>query len=332
MITLRGLKLALIVTLAIGSSSATPLKRSNGRKSARQIEFTTPSTLVETKTGYPEAGFRPRIPFDLPKPKAVTESAIDTTTEAFETLSTTTSSTLEDFDEIVPTTTQKPEIEDYTPADTYGAPDFSPKLSEEEFEAEVVPAPAVDFQPPSEEESQDFSAPFVIVDDADSEFIADIPAAEQTPETSESEAEVLETTVNEIPETIYGAPANEPKTDVESIEQEEVVVKAIDIDSQVEETQEGSAETTLELVGEGETTIQEPAEIYGAPESEADNELQSELAEVEQQIEILSRLTKLKNGRLVLLPSQNDYYFGRLVSSSKPSKRSQRVNGRLITL
>lgn len=367
----RGLQI-IIVALAISASLATPLKRASTKKSARQIEFTTPSSVVETKTGYPEAGFRPKIPFDLPhefQPKAVTEAATEaateastkaiteaaiteaatteaateyateSTTEAFEIFGTTTTteSTLEDFDEIVPTTTAATtEVLDHTPADTYGAPDFSP-IDEEEFEADVVPAPAEDFQPPREEDSKDFSADFDVIDNADSEFIADIPAVEQTKQT---EGEELEVMVNQVPAEVYGAPDmdnNEPKTDVETVEQELIEVvepEQFDVEPQVEE-QEGSAESELELVDDNEPRIQEPAEIYGAPgnadESERDNELESELADVEEQIEILSRLTKLRSGRLVFLPVQKNLYLGRLVSN-KSAKRSQRKNGRLLRL
>uniref|UniRef100_A0A1I8P223 DUF4794 domain-containing protein n=1 Tax=Stomoxys calcitrans TaxID=35570 RepID=A0A1I8P223_STOCA len=316
-----GLKISFIVALTIAGSLATPLKRSNGKKSARQIEFTTPSSVLESRTGYPEAGFRPKIPFDLPQPKAVTEAV----TEVLETLATTTSSTstLEDFDEVVPTTTTiitgGTEVVDYTPADTYGAPAPSAKNSGGEFNADVVPAPAEDFQPPSQEDSQDFSASFIVMDNVDSEFIADIPAAEQTSETK-TEAEELE-----IPSDTYGAPESENKlkTDVETIEQqEEGEEEQVTVDTEIEE---GSAES--ELAGENKRRVQEPSEIYGAPDSDIVNEIAAELAEVEKQIQILSRLTKLRSGRIAMLPSKNE----RLVSA-KPPKKTQRLNGRLMKL
>ncbi|XP_037807812.1 uncharacterized protein LOC119601124 [Lucilia sericata] len=331
MVISRGLQI-LVVALAISCTLATPIKRSKA-KSARQIEFTTPSSPVEQKTGYPEAGFRPKIPFELPneKPVPVTESVeIITTTPA--------ESTLEDFDEIVPTTV-KPDVVDHTPADTYGAP--LPTTDDAvEVEAEVVPAPAEDFQPPSEEPSKDFSSAFDVIDNNTGDVIADLPTLEQT-----SEAQDLEDIDQQLPANTYGVPEvelNEPKTDVETVEQESemeqnnVAETVDDEQQQVEEVdieaieEEGSAES--ELAPASELDIHEPADTYGAPRTELDeeNEIESELAEVEQQLEILSRLTRSKTGRLVILPIENNLYLGRLVSNQP--KRAQRKNGRLLKL
>ncbi|KAI8122229.1 Beta-1-syntrophin [Lucilia cuprina] len=312
------------VALAISCTLATPIKRSKA-KSARQIEFTTPSSPVEQKTGYPEAGFRPKIPFELPneKPVSVTESVeIITTTPA--------ESTLEDFDEIVPTTV-KSDVVDHTPADTYGAP--LPTTDDAvEVEAEVVPAPAEDFQPPSEEPSKDFSSAFDVIDNNTGDVIADLPTLEQASEAQD--LEVIE------PANTYGVPEvelSEPKTDVETVEPESEMEQhngAETVDDEQQQTEEvdieateeeGSAES--ELAPTSELDIHEPADTYGAPKTELDeeNEIESELDEVEQQLEILSRLTRSKTGRLVILPIENNLYLGRLVSNQP--KRAQRKNG-----
>lgn len=350
----KGLQI-LVVALAISCTLATPIKRSKS-KLARQIEFTTPSSVVEQKTGYPEAGFRPKIPFHLPNEKPQTTTPATTTETVEEFTSTTTESTLEDFDEIVPTTV-KSDVEDHTPADTYGAPFPNPANNDDETEAEVVPAPAEDFQPPSEEASPDFSSPFDIIDTNAGDVIADLPAFEQT-----SEAEDLdEINVNQLPAATYGAPevnVNEPKTDVETVDTEieteqeqhkseldedetEAEAQPEKEDGQQEQqedvsvtdfeaTEEGSAESELGSASEPE--IHEPADTYGVPKAEFDeeNEIDSELAEVEQQLEILSRLTRMKSGRLVILPIEQNLYLGRLVSSQP--KRVQRKNGRLLKL
>lgn len=309
----RGLQM-LVVALAISSTLTTPLKRSKG-KLARQIEFTTPLTVVEQRTGYPGAGFRPKIPFDLPneKPEQVTESVEVLPISP-------TASTLEDFDEAVSKTVKSVET-DHTPADTYGAP--LPTADDTiEIEAKLVPAPAEDFQPPSEEATQDFLSSFNVIDNNAGDVVADLPAFEQA-----SETEDLDVTNNKLPPNTYGAPEvklSKPKTDVETIDdqqQQEGIESA---------EAEGSAESELGLASE--SGIHEPADAYGAPRTELDedNEIESELAEVEQQLEILSRLTRMKTGRLVILPIENNLYLGRLVSSQP--KRVQRKNGRLQKL
>lgn len=326
----RGLTV-LVVALAISCTLATPIKRSSKVKSARQIEFTTPSSVVEQRTGYPEAGFRPKIPFELPneKPQIATESIeVGTTTP--------TESNLEDFDEIVPTTV-KSEVEDHTPADTYGPP-LTNDENAIETEAEVVPVPAEDFQPPNEEPFQDFSSTLDVTYDSVSDVIADLPAVEQT-----SQVENIDVVESELPAETYGTPeikSSVPTVDVEQVDQEldmEDQPKINeDVDVNVEISEEGPLEENnfnIEInEGSAESEIHEPADTYGAPKTELDeeNEIESEFEEVEQQLEILSRLTHTKTGRLVILPIDKNLYLGRLVSNQP--KQVQRKNGRLLKL
>ena len=328
--TISRVIIILVVAVAISCTLATPVKRSKV-KFARQIELTTPSSVVEQSTGYPDAGFRPKIPFDLPneKPKTITESIELVTIKQTE-------STMEDSDEILPTTV-KPEVEDRTPANTYGPP-LSVGENDIETVAEIVPVPAEDFQPPSEEPIQDFSSTIDVTHNSDSDVIADIPAVEQT-----SEVEDIDVIVNQLPANRYGTPeikSNEPKVDVEQVDQEidieqrPKISEDVEVDVEVSED-EPEEEDNFEFEkneGSAESEIHEPANTYGAPKTELveENEIESELEEVEQQLEILSRLTRMKNGRLVILPIDKNLYLGRLVSSQP--KRGQSKNDRLLKL
>uniref|UniRef100_A0A0A1XLR5 DUF4794 domain-containing protein n=1 Tax=Zeugodacus cucurbitae TaxID=28588 RepID=A0A0A1XLR5_ZEUCU len=67
----------ILLAVAIAVVAATPLKRPSARQrlqqhSARQVEATT-AQPVQGRTGYPAAGFRPHIPFELPNERKTTE-------------------------------------------------------------------------------------------------------------------------------------------------------------------------------------------------------------------------------------------------------------------
>lgn len=275
--TFAGIFLMLLLAVA---SLAMPRRQ---LKSQRQVEL--------SSTPYPAAGFRPKIPFDLPserQPKL--EEPLATTTAA------TAKTEVEDFGitEEQSTTTelleQEVQVNARTPANTYGPPNQPPASRDDTVEV-VAQAPARDFQPPVREAAEDFAA--VAIDDiaAEQQPVADLPALEQ-PETTElSDEEELPTTevalkVAATPANTYGAP-NTPASSYGAPELEEP-------DNELE-----AEESQVELVEEAEQELNEAA-------------------------------LGLASGRLVLLPiNAAGAQFGRLILAVEQPKqqpfRRQRV-------
>ncbi|XP_037953462.1 uncharacterized protein LOC119683724 [Teleopsis dalmanni] len=289
-----------IVALALTSTThGSPVKRISRQKSARQVEATTPSAVAE-KTPYPAAGFRPKVPFELPnerQPKAVPEPTTSTT-----------AAPIEDFGFVVTTTQSAPtsiEFDDedniaHTPADTYGAPEVTAKKIDATVENAVdgVSKPAEDFQPPNSEPVEDFGgAPTVDAVGGDAEPVADVPVSVESnmPETKD-ELSNVDIDLKQSPAETYGPPE-------------------LDIDNR-----------------------QLPAETYGAPTEKAAeavdevDEQENELVPAntnDGQFEVLSRLSDLKNGRLIFVPADGtnlrQIYFAEL-------DVPQRTNGRLVRM
>jgi len=279
--------LILMSLLLAASISAMPQRRQLRQKSQRQVELV-------ASTPYPAAGFRPRIPFDLPserQPKL--EEPLATTTTPFATSS-------GDVEEFVSTTTeveQQTEIEAEanarTPANTYGTPESE---SNPEDTVEVVAqVPAQDFQPPVREAVEDFAAVAVDGVALERQPVADLPALDQseTPLSDNDNDEELPPTevafkAATTPANTYGAP-NTPAREYGAPELEE-----IDNELEVEESQVELVEETRE-----EQELSEAAALG------------------------------LTSGRLILLPiSAAGGQFGRLILAVEQPKQPKQQLGR----
>lgn len=131
-----------VCLLALSAVSAMPQRRA---KSQRQVEY--------SSTPYPAAGFRPRVPFNLPgevQPKIETEPLTTTSTTSASEVE-----TLENTEPLSTTEQQQPEagtvadleLSIRTPANTYGAPEEQDPLVPDTVVV-VAQEPARDFQPP----------------------------------------------------------------------------------------------------------------------------------------------------------------------------------------
>ncbi|EDW44420.1 uncharacterized protein LOC6616507 [Drosophila sechellia] len=181
-----------VCLLALSAVSALPQRRP---KSQRQVEY--------SSTPYPAAGFRPRVPFNLPgevQPKLETEPLTTT--------STTSASEVETLENTEPlsTTEQQPEadleVSFRTPANTYGAPEEQDPL-EPDTVVVVAQEPARDFQPPSLDAVEDFAADGAVAAGGE-QPVADVPALGQT-ESQDDEPEAAVKAVT--PAGAYGPPA-----------------------------------------------------------------------------------------------------------------------------
>ncbi|XP_017042378.1 LOW QUALITY PROTEIN: fibrous sheath CABYR-binding protein [Drosophila ficusphila] len=191
--------------LAISSVSAMPQRRV---KSQRQVEY--------SSTPYPAAGFRPRIPFNLPgepeqQPKLETEPLTTTTSTA----TPTEVETLENTEPLSTTEQQQPQEETETeadlevsvriPANTYGVPaEQEPQDAQDTVEV-VAQEPARDFQPPSLDAVEDFAADSALAAGGE-QPVADVPALGQA-EPEDSEPEVIPEAKAVAPAETYGPPA-----------------------------------------------------------------------------------------------------------------------------
>ncbi|XP_017038654.1 magnetosome-associated protein MamJ [Drosophila kikkawai] len=223
--------------LAISAISAMP-QRSRA-KSQRQVEY--------SSTPYPAAGFRPRVPFNLPgevQPKLEAEPLATTPTSTIpsdvETLENT--EPLSTTEQLQPETEVAAEAETEadlevairTPANTYGAPGEQDPL-EPDTVVVVAQEPARDFQPPTLEAVEDFAADGAVAADGQ-QPVADVPALQAEQELI-PEAEVKAVT----PAGTYGPPAatygvpelGEPENELDLEE------------SQVELVEEAAAEEAL---------------------------------------------------------------------------------------
>lgn len=269
--------LALGLLAIIATVSAMPQRRA---KSQRQVEY--------SSTPYPAAGFRPRIPFNLPgevQPKLETEPLSTTTSttpsaveaiENTEPLSTTEQQEAETEAETETETETDLEVALRTPANTYGAPEQEP-LEPDTVEV-VAQAPARDFQPPTLEAVEDFAADGAVAG-AGEQPVADVPALGQAETELESEPEP------------------------ELVPQPEAEVKAV--------TPAG--------------TYGPPAATYGVPElsEPSENELDLEESQVELVEESLTN--ELASGRLILLPlGARGAQFGRLILAVEQPRRPMR--------
>ncbi|KAM8707711.1 hypothetical protein ACLKA7_014789 [Drosophila subpalustris] len=227
--------LILMSLMLAASISAMPQRRQ--LKSQRQVELV-------ASTPYPAAGFRPKIPFDLPSERQP---------KLEEPLATTTAATSGDVEEFVSTTEveEQTEIEANarTPASTYGAPESNPEDTVEV----VAQVPAQDFQPPVREAVEDFAA--VAFDGVADEQqpVADLPALDQTVTPLSDNDEELPPTEGAAkaattPANTYGAP-NTPAREYGAPELEET-----DNELEVEESQ-------VELVEDAEQELSEAAAL-----------------------------------------------------------------------
>ena len=230
--------------LLAATCSAMPQRRQ--LKSQRQVEL--------SSTPYPAAGFRPKIPFDLPserQPKL--EEPLATTTAA------TSKIAVEDFasTEAQSTTTEilEEEVEAIarTPANTYGPPD-QPQGNPDDTVEVVAQAPAQDFQPPTREAVEDFSAVAIDGVAAEQQPVADLPALDQA-ETPLSDDEELPPTevalrAEATPANTYGAP-NAPANSYGAPELEEPDNELETEESQVELVEEAEAEEELNAAALG---------------------------------------------------------------------------------
>ncbi|XP_030569098.1 uncharacterized protein LOC115768588 [Drosophila novamexicana] len=266
--------IVLMLLLAV-SISARPQRRQ--LKSQRQVEL--------ASTPYPAAGFRPRIPFDLPserQPKL--EEPLATTTAAA-----TTKIAVEDFGTTETQSTtelleQDVQINTRTPANTYGAPEQSASSPDDTVEV-VAQAPARDFQPPVREAVEDFAAVAVDGIATEQQPVADLPALDQaeTPLSNDEELPATEIAIKAAatPASTYGAP-NTPASSYGAPELEEP-------DNELE-----TDESQVELVEEAE---------------EAEEELNA-------------AALGLASGRLVLLPiNAAGAQFGRLILAVEQPKQ-----------
>lgn len=226
--------------LLAAASSAMPQRRQ--LKSQRQVEL--------SSTPYPAAGFRPKIPFDLPserQPK-LEEPLATTTASAAKT-------EVEDFGitEEQATTTelleQEVQLNARTPANTYGAPNQQPEDTVEV----VAQAPARDFQPPVREAAQDFAAVAIDGIAGEQQPVADLPALDQPETTLSEEQEELSTTeialkVAATPANTYGAP-NTPARSYGAPELEELDNELETEESQVELVEEAEQELNAAALG-----------------------------------------------------------------------------------
>jgi len=186
-----------VCLLALSAVSAMPQRRA---KSQRQVEY--------SSTPYPAAGFRPRVPFNLPgevQPKIETEPLTTTSTTSASEVE-----TLENTEPLSTTEQQQPEagteadleLSIRTPANTYGAPEEQDPLVPDTVVV-VAQEPARDFQPPSLDAVEDFAADVTVAADGE-QPVADVPALGQ----AESEDDEPEAAVKAVtPAGAYGPPA-----------------------------------------------------------------------------------------------------------------------------
>ncbi|TDG44067.1 hypothetical protein AWZ03_009492 [Drosophila navojoa] len=228
-----------LMLLLAAASSAMPQRRQ--LKSQRQVEL--------SSTPYPAAGFRPKIPFDLPserQPKLEEPLATTTAPSA--------KTEVEDFGitEEQATTTelleQEVQVNARTPANTYGAPD-----QPEDTVEVVAQAPARDFQPPVREAAQDFAAVAIDGIAGEQQPVADLPALDQPETTLSEEQEELSTTeialkVAATPANTYGAP-NTPARSYGAPELEELDNELETEESQVELVEEAEQELNAAALG-----------------------------------------------------------------------------------
>ncbi|XP_060655889.1 uncharacterized protein LOC132791102 [Drosophila nasuta] len=293
----------ILISLMLAATivTATPLRKHSRQsiKSQRQVE------LVAASTPYPAAGFRPKIPFDLPserQPK-LEEPLATTTTPAAATSSSDVEVEVEEFastDAQSTTTTveeeeqeeQQTEIETNarTPSNTYGAPDTDSEVNPEDTIEVVAQAPSQEFQPPTREAVEDFAAVAIDGPAIEQQPVADLPALPDQAEAPLSgvsnDAELPPLAGATTPANFYGAPNT-------------------------------------------------PARSYGAPElEEPDNELEVDesqvelVEEAEQELSEAAALDGLASGRLILLPiNAAGGQFGRLILAVERPKqrRSERL-------
>ncbi|XP_020799935.1 uncharacterized protein LOC110177519 [Drosophila serrata] len=188
--------------LAISAISAMPQR--NRVKSQRQVEY--------SSTPYPAAGFRPRIPFNLPgevQPKLEAEPLATTpsipsdveTLENTEPLSTTEQQLQPETEVAAEAETEADlEVAIRTPAKTYGTPGEQDPL-EPDTVVVVAQEPARDFQPPTLDAVEDFATDGAAAADGQ-QPVADVPALQAEQELI-PEAEVKAVT----PAGTYGPPA-----------------------------------------------------------------------------------------------------------------------------
>uniref|UniRef100_A0A1B0BPC1 DUF4794 domain-containing protein n=1 Tax=Glossina palpalis gambiensis TaxID=67801 RepID=A0A1B0BPC1_9MUSC len=262
------------MTMAGSLITAIPIKEVNRKLSSRQTEFSASASLLTSEQiGYPEAGFRPRIPFELPTkrtPKQV----------------------IKNNDDITRSTTTLPEIGIISMSATvYGLPeDLDDVLA---IDAEVIPIPAGDFQLPHPKSDQDFITALGNDNSLDTDAIADLPATEQTSSTKNENKNT-----KHDPLTTYGAPDLNltPKKDVET-----VIVEQIDENISMEQ----------QAVSEARQIPAETYAVPDL--SDVNNGLKGDSGGVGAQFTKILNPTNGKSGRLVILPLQSSLYLGRLV-------------------
>lgn len=221
--------------LAISAISAMPQR--NRVKSQRQVEY--------SSTPYPAAGFRPRVPFNLPgevQPKLEAEPTTTTSSDSdVETLENT--EPLSTTEQLQPETEVAAEAETEadlevalrTPANTYGAPGEQDPL-EPDTVVVVAQEPARDFQPPTLEAVEDFAADGAVAADGQ-QPVADVPALQAAEEEVIPEAAVKAVT----PAGTYGPPAA-----TYGVPELGELEKELDLEeSQVELVEEAAAEEAL---------------------------------------------------------------------------------------
>uniref|UniRef100_A0A1A9UQJ1 DUF4794 domain-containing protein n=1 Tax=Glossina austeni TaxID=7395 RepID=A0A1A9UQJ1_GLOAU len=263
-----------LMTMAGSLITAIPIRVVNPKLSSRQKQFSaSPSSLASEQIGYPEAGFRPSIPFELPTertPKAV----------------------IKNMDDITRRTTTLPEIGIINMSGTvYGLPEELDDVFA--IDAEVIPIPAEGFQLPHPKSDQNFISALGNGNSLDTDAIADLPAAEQTSSTKNENKKT-----KQDPLTTYGAPDLNltPKKDVET-----VIVEQMDENNSLEQQ---AASEAWQIPAETYGVPELP---------DLNNELKGDLAEVGVQFTEILNPTNGKSGRLVLLPLQSSLYLGRLV-------------------
>ncbi|CAD7005144.1 unnamed protein product [Ceratitis capitata] len=364
---MRSLRLStfLLLAVAIAFVAATPLKRQSSRlhqqqRSARQLAATTVQPVL-ARTGYPLAGFRPHIPFELPserKPKELPNVSSTTVASAAEATTLPPEDRVgsndvnidveviiegagqEENDERVATTTTESaevmhevteaEIETHTPAIEYGPPTV-------EAAGETVEEPAEHFQPPNRD-AEDFAAP---APSADAHIDADAGSAANS---ADSDAPVhpiadFPSVAEEIfPPLVASSDAGPAPIDVSH-----------ELDAEAAE-QPIPAATYGPPTGSDEAESRLPADTYGAPGGVAsdvvppqavEEDFGVELNELEpvadaedadlaaEQIELLSGLSDLQSGRLIFVPSDGSN-LRQIFFAAPPQQRRAERNGRLV--
>ncbi|EDV96647.1 uncharacterized protein LOC6558094 [Drosophila grimshawi] len=280
--------IVMLMLLLAACISAMPQRRHRQQKSQRQVEL--------ASTPYPAAGFRPKIPFELPseqQPKV----EVPTTAATFKIAAEEAPSTTELIEQQPEQEPTDVEVNPRTPAATYGAPE----QADDTVEVVGAPAPAQDFQPPVREAVEDFAA--VAIDGVADEQqpVADLPALDkvETPlnnedeQQTETDTEVAAKTAQATPANTYGAP-NTPADNYGPPELEEPIDNELDVE-----------ESQVELVEEAEQELINEEEVADAA------------------------ALNLSSGRLILLPlNAAGTRFGRLILAVEQPRQPKQQLGR----